>query len=39
MRNAIPEFFADRDASRPESQQIMNLMWVLPVSIFFLLLK
>jgi hypothetical protein len=26
MRNAIPEFFADRDASRPESQQIMNLM-------------
>ena len=26
MRNAIPEFFADRDMTRPELQQIMDLM-------------
>lgn len=28
MRNAVPEFFTDRDISRPELAEILDVVWV-----------
>lgn len=29
MRAAVPEFFTDRDISRPELQEILNMVYVI----------
>jgi hypothetical protein len=36
MRAAVPEFFNDRDVTRPELKEILNLVWVsgMPVALY-----
>ncbi|GBP00817.1 Alpha-tocopherol transfer protein-like [Eumeta japonica] len=29
MRAAVPEFFADRDATKPELQEILSIVWIV----------
>lgn len=33
MRNAVPEFFADRDVNRPELKEVMDVVWVSIINI------
>jgi hypothetical protein len=32
MRAVVPEFFNDRDVTRPELKKILNLVWVWGIS-------
>jgi hypothetical protein len=39
MRAAVPEFFNDRDVTRPELKEILNLVWVSGMSVVLYLIR